>query len=948
MGVLGDGFELDSDFAAFYERHVGLVAAYLGRRVVRPDRQAECERIARLLEDARRGRSGVLVIRGEPGVGKSALLGHAVELSKGMRLLRARGVESEAAIPFAGLFELLRPAVGAIDRIPTPQAASLRGALGLGPVVRTDRFMIGAATLSVLAAVAEDGPLLVAVDDAHWLDQESSAALSFAVRRLEFDAVATVVASREGGAEAFGGAGFSQRTIEPFDQRACGELLRRRLGHAVSDAAADRLYAVTRGNALALVELAHLADTATTITPVDATERPETTLERIFARRIDQLSQMAQRLLLVAAIDEPGEMRVVGPAARSLELDVSALGEAEADGLVALSEGRVVFRHPLVRSAAERIAPAAERRSAHRAVANAIGAADPMRRAWHMAAAAVEPDEAVAAALERGADSAQRRGGHAAASTALARAAALTPSDQQRGRRLFAAAGAAWLAGESEAARALADEVLLLCDDETRLADVHYLRGSIALEAGQLDEALAILVGAGFDAAAGDAEKAAPMIAKALEASVYAGRGKDKIAIARAASELVHTNDARVAFWSSLALGWALLESSAEDEREGRRLFQHALDGFGQRGLPDDPHLLSWASVAAGFGGDYIRAVELAYAAVGVARRERAVGALPLALSVAADYSFCAGNWARALAEASEGARIAQETGQASEALFCASTMMIVAAARGSETECNRRAAQVRARAADLGIKAHTYDVRALGLLALGQGAPDEAIGLLEPVVDLEVEQAHHLPGPGDGFDLVEAHARAGRGANAADALAKLERSAILPYSLGAVARCRGLLAPESDVGDSFVKSSRIFERLALPFHVARTRLCFGERLRRAGQRIAARQQLREALEIFERLDADCWAHRTAAELRASGERRRSRESSDREELTPQELQIALIVAEGKTNKEIGATLFLSPKTVETHLGRIYRKLGITSRARVIHALAQDETRASR
>jgi DNA-binding CsgD family transcriptional regulator len=903
-------------------------------------RQAECECIARLLEDARHGRSGVLVIRGEPGIGKSALLEHAVELSNGMRLLRARGVESEAAIAFSGLLELLRPVAGVIDQIPTPQAEALRGALGLGPAVRSDRFMIGAATLSVLAAVAAATPLLVVIDDAHWLDEESTAALSFAARRLEFDSVATAVASREGGPEAFEAAGFPHLRIEPLDRQACGELVRSRLGRPVSDAAIDRLYQVTGGNALALVELA--------TAPIGATQRAETTLERIFASQIEQLSQMAQRVLLVAAIDEPGEMRVVGSAARSLELDVSALEEAEAAGLVALSEGRVEFRHPLLRSAAERIAPAAERRAAHRAVANALGAADQLRRAWHMAAATVEPDEPVAAALESGADAARRRGGYAAASSALARAAALTPSDRQRGRRLFAAAEAAWLAGDSEAARALADEVLPLCDDERRLADVHYLRGSIALESGRLDEALAILVGAGFGAAAGDAEKAAPMIAKALEASMYGGRSEDTIAISRAAGELGQHDDARVAFWSSLARGWALLEGSTEDEREGRRLFRHALDGFRQHELPDDAHLLSWASAAAGFGGDYIRATELSQAAVSAARRDGAIGVLPLALSVAADYSFCVGNWARALAEASEGLRIAQQTGQASEALFCASTMMIVSAARGNEADCTRHAAQVRALADDFGIKAHTYDARALGLLALGQGAPDEAIARLERVVDLQVEQAHHIPAPGDGFDLVEAHARAGRGAKAVELLAQLERSSIETYSLGALARCRGLVAPPSDFGDSFSDAAHTFERLGLPFHIARTRLCFGERLRRAGQRIEARRQLREALEIFERLAADCWAEHTEAELRASGEHRRSRKPSDHEELTPQELQIALIVAEGKTNKEVGAILFLSPKTVETHLGRIFRKLGISSRAQVIHALPQDERRVSR
>ncbi len=257
-------------------------------------RQIERDCIARVVEDARRGESGVLVLRGEPGIGKTALLAHAVELSKGMRVLRARGVESEAAIPFAGLLELLRPAADAIDRIAISQAEALRGALGLGAAVGSDRFMIGAATLSMLAAVAEEAPLVLVVDDAHWLDEESSAALSFAIRRLEFDSVATVVALREGEAKVFEAAGFPQLTLSALDREACGELVGARLGHPIPDAAADRLYQLTAGNPLAIVELAYLASTPSATEWTVLTERPQTTLERVFAGRIEQLSEMAQ------------------------------------------------------------------------------------------------------------------------------------------------------------------------------------------------------------------------------------------------------------------------------------------------------------------------------------------------------------------------------------------------------------------------------------------------------------------------------------------------------------------------------------------------------------------------------------------------------------------------------------------------------------------------------
>src|ERR1700757_1430992 len=435
-------------------------------RLVLLGRAAECAQVDCLLTAARAGTSGTLLIRGDPGIGKTALLRYAAERAGPMTVLTARGIEPEAAAPFCGLLELRRPSLHCRERTPPPRALALRSALALGPAAATDRFIVGAATLSVLAAHAEESPLVVLVDDAQWLPASSSAALVFATRRLLADSVAIILAVRTGEAPAIEAAGLPEVVLGGLDREASGALLARHAQAAVPPEIVDRLVRTTGGNALALVELAAgapdlRADLLDGLAPV------ATSVERAFLRRTSDLSREARRALVLAAAVGSGELSTIAQAAATLGIDTGALQEAERAALVAIADAELEFRHPLVRSAVYHAAPADERRAAHRALAGVFGwRHDQDRHAWHLAAAAFGPEEPAARALEQAAARAQGRGAYAVAASAFERAARLTPDDgQARARRLLSAADAAWLAGQAQAALGLLDEALEGCAD---------------------------------------------------------------------------------------------------------------------------------------------------------------------------------------------------------------------------------------------------------------------------------------------------------------------------------------------------------------------------------------------------------------------------------------------------------------------------------------------------
>ncbi len=487
----------------------------------------EEERLAldRLLAEARDGRSGVLALVGEPGIGKTVLLEYAAARADGMRVLSARGVESEAEVPFAGLAELLRPALSAFERIPAPQATALAGALALGPAAAQDRFAIGAATLSLLSACAEEAPLALLVDDAHLLDGSSAEALLFAARRLLADPIALILTVREGEPSLLDGADLRVLRLAGLGRCDAGELLERA---EVPREAVERLYRATGGNPLALLELAPEAARLAAL-PSDGPIPISTSIAAAFVRRFGRLPEATRRMLVLAAANDAGNLAVLARAGASIGLDVGDLAAAEEAGLVTLDRGEIEFRHPLARSAVYADAPAHERREAHAALAKALPDRDVDRRAWHLAAASVGPNDQASAALEQAGVRACGRTAYAVAAAAFERGALLASADDARGRLLFAAAEAAWLSGNPKRTIELLAGARLHATDPGIAARIDQLRGHVTMRRGPVMDGYPLIVAAAEEIAETDPELAVVMLAEAVHGCFYAGdtRGDD-------------------------------------------------------------------------------------------------------------------------------------------------------------------------------------------------------------------------------------------------------------------------------------------------------------------------------------------------------------------------------------------------------------------------------------
>ena len=905
-------------------------------------RRAQCDALERLLADARRSRSGVLVVRGEAGAGKSALLAHAAGQADGMLVLRATGVESEAELPFAALHQLLRPVLGLTSRLPEPQAAALGGALGLAVPRAEDRFLVSVAVLSLLGEAAEERPVLCLVDEAQWLDRSSAEALAFAARRLEAEGVVCLFAARDGDPRDFAGAGLPELRLEGLDAEAAAALL----AGAGADLPAEvvgRLVERTGGNPLALLELpGSLApDQLAGRAPLEDVLPLTTRLEQAFGERVRRLPGPARALLLVAAAESTGDPAVVLRAGARLGAGTGELAEAEAAGLVRTGDGRLAFRHPLVRSAAYQTGTLADRQAAHRALAEVLTGEDAAdQRAWHLAAATVGPDEEAAAGLERSADRARRRGGHAAAAAALERAAGLTGDDHERGRRLAAAATAAWLAGQGDRAAALLDRAEPLASDPRGQAAVAHLWGSIEASRGIALHAAAMLIAGSELAAAVDPSQALQMLVEASEIASYAGDVTPTAELGRRAAALPVADKAGE-FLSDLLQGMGRVAEG--DAAAGEPPLRRAI---ALAGTMEQPRRLLWAGVAAFFVGEHDAGNALYARAVARARQEGAVGLLPLALEYLAPVELAAGRYDAATASATEGLRLARETGNDTSACRHLATLAHLAALRGDEEACRASAAEAldRAAARGLGLLA-TLAGNALALLDLGQGRAAEALVRFQRLLAAG-------PGAGSPFfavytvpDLVEAAVRSGQPEAAAAPLAAFGQFAAAAGSqelLAQLARCRGLAGPDEEVADRFEEALALHDGQGRPFDLARTELAYGEALRRAKRRGEARTHLRSALETFQRLGAAPWAERATAELRATGETARKRDPSTLSQLTPQELQIIRLVGEGGTNREIGAQLFLSRRTIDYHLRNVFVKLGVSSRAELIRLALAD------
>jgi DNA-binding CsgD family transcriptional regulator len=912
-------------------------------------REAECARLDRALESARRGRSSVLVVRGEAGMGKTSLLRYAIARAEAMSVVRATGVESEAELEFSGLFELCRPLLDQIGELPELQAAALRGALGLEPAGQHDRFAIGAATLGLLAAAGEREPLLVVVDDVHWLDRPSADALRFAARRLLADKVAVIVATRFEQDADVTMPGADVITLAPLGVDASRSLVEDAVGHTIPGEVMDRLHAATHGNPLALAELPELLTPGQLLgrEPLEDPLPAGSGVERAFAGRAERLPPATRSALLLLALATVDRLEVVAPALAALGLGPDALEPAEDARLVEIQDGRARFRHPLVRSAVTRSGSASERRAAHKALASALDADDD-RRAWHLAAAALGPDEEAASALAAAGARASGRGGFGPAAAALERAALLTPEEPARLERLADAAEAAWRAGATEHAITLLDEALARSHEPRQQARLLHLRGRLEVFTGSHDAAQVMLLQGGALVESVDPRLAAILIGDAVEPCFYGGRVREGLEAARRARALAPADgtfvDAHADYWLARALAFAGRGEEAA-ERYGRLLeFLEAVPEVSPRWT------LVLRSIVLGMVDRPTEGYSAGTKAVSFTRNEGPTG-LASALAQVSWNGVRAGRWHQAVAAATEGLALAREVAQTIHVVDFLCDLTRIEAARGDARACRKHAAEVDELAERHGLAIVGEQTRtSLGLLELGLGRPEDALVHLETAARGVARLGFHDRDVAPEPDLIEALIRLGRLEEARSALpSAVERVGGASPAWGAAVggRLRGLVADEDAFESEFQRALLLHEHADDAFARARTELAFGERLRRAGRRRDARVQLRAALATFDELAAGPWIERTSAELRASGETLRKRQPHEAEELTPQELQIALLVAEGKTNKEVGGALFLSHKTVEFHLGRIYRKLSVGSRTELIRQFAAGEVLAA-
>ena len=911
-------------------------------------RATECAAINELLGDARSGVSRVLVVRGEAGIGKSGLLQYAAHQALDMTVLAARGIEGEAELAFSGLFELLRPILPALDRIPEPQASALRGALTLGPPTRSTRFVIGAATLSLLAAHAEQSPVLVLIDDAHWVDASSADALVFAVRRLLAERIAVLLAVRTGEESPFATARLPELDIAGLDAADATALLLRHVQSTVSPETCAWLFRATAGNPLALIEVAPAAARL----GVESFDRPlsvETRVERAFARQVERLSAAARQALLLAAAAGSSDLVPIIGALESMGLSPMVLEEAESAGVIQISVASFEFRHPLVRSAAYRAAPPNQRRAAHRALAAQLTAprhAD--ERAWHLASASLGPDDEIASGLDGVGRRARQRGAYAAAASAFERAAQLTAADQPHAQRLLAAADAAWLAGDADRAFDLLDQARLRTADVRTRAEIDRLRARVAMRRGPVVISHDILASAADAIQDVDPAEACMLLAEAADALLFAAMGPRMLATARQAWALAAKAgvDRVTAFFTHMALGQALIINSQGSA--GARLIREAVSMMeASPELQQDPRLVAWAGRGRLFLRDLASGSDLIHRAVELAREEGAIGMLAVALNQMALDSSVSDRWTAAHAQFAEAIRLARETGQINDLCSDLAALSRLEARQGRAEDCRANAAETLELADRLGLGMfRTWAYLALTMLELGLGHVYESIAHARSAQDVLDELGFQDPDVSPAPEMVEAFVRVGMLSEArqvAEDYVRLAEEKQLPWALARATRCRGLLADEASFDQYFRLASDLHAMTADSFESARTLLCYGERLRRTRRRAQARDKLRRAFDIFDRLDAAPWAERARLELLATGATARRREASTLDLLTPQEFQIAQVLAAGATTRQAAAKLFLSPKTIEFHLHHVYDKLGVRTRTSLAHLLA-DQT----
>jgi DNA-binding CsgD family transcriptional regulator len=901
-------------------------------------RDDERATLAAALAAARDGAGRALVLVGDPGIGKTTLLRWLREQATDVTVVEAQGVESEAELPYAALVDLLTPLVDRLDALSEAQADVLAAALGIGPPGGVDRFAVAVAVLGLLSAAAEERPLVLIVDDLQWIDSASRDALAFAGRRLSSQPVIVVAAERSpAGADEPQLQGAAIVHVGPLDPAAAVQLL----GDGIAPAVVERLLDAARGNPLALVELPQLL----TRGQLDGSEpllEPMATrngLERAFAARLAPLSADGRRAILVAAADGSRTAGVVLAALAAFGLDERALAEVESLGLVHLGANRIEFRHPLVRSAAYHGAEPVERRLVHAALADVDD--DPDRSIWHRAAATVGPDAAVAAELEEAAKRALGRGAFGSSAAAFERSAALTPDRAERGVRLVHAGSALGELGNLPRSESLLHDAAQLVEEPVAHARLVAITASVRIATGDVEAGHAMILDEVARIEEVEPVFAAAMLAVAANLPMLRVQAAGALELTERAFALGDPERERTLIER---LGHALSRVLNGDRRGCAAVIQLAREAAGDRGGGQRQSASAgWPLV---WTEEYDAARQLLGWAIEVQRAGGALRYLPQSLHPLAELDFRVGRWMSGLAEAHEAIALYEETGQRMWCGFAQATASRIEAALGREEECRAHARDAFAADVATGMLFATgYASAALGFLELGAGDPEAAIAALDTVE--QITRDGELKEPWifqSAPDLIEAFSRTGQPDRAWERLELLDAQAEATgriSALAAAARCRGLLADEYE--EPFEAALELHARVPTPFERARTSLAYGERLRRDGHRAEARRRLQSPLEEFDRLGARPWAERARVELRASGQTVRTPEQRSSNDLTPQELQVAAIVAGGATNREAAAALFLSGKTIEFHLGNVYRKLGIRSRselARIVEPVA--------
>ena len=896
-------------------------------------RAAELGDIHGLLAHARAGQSSLLVVAGEAGSGKTALLEHVAAEAKDFRVLRCTGVESEAELPFAALHLVLLDCLDKLESLPAPQAAALRAAFGLAEAPGVDRFLAGLATLTLLSEVAGDRPMLCLIDDGQWLDQASWDALMFAGRRLGAEGVVLLLAMRDADAADLRGARVVH--LGGLSESAAAALLAEQAADLAPDLR-DRLIEEASGNPLALIELAaavRSGDVAVGRGPTVAAGL-STAARRVldaFGSQVDRMPARTRLALLVAAAEDTGELGAVLAAARRIGLMLNDFEPAERDRLIRVGEEVLTFRHPLIRSAVYGRSPAADRITVHRALADALPAnAD--RRAWHFAAATAGFDDEAADAMEAAALRADRRGGYAASAAAHERAARLTADPVVRGDRLAAAAMSARDSAQLDRADALAQEASALTEDPRTLAKLAWVRGRLEFERGTPRHASEMVLAGAETVYDCDIDEAARMLIEAVRMAYFA----DEAPQLRRAAELIDAAPLPVDHpLRPMLAASSILARLQAGEPEGQvpplppavRRIQPEKLGMTVGNLATHSAFLLMVI------GDADEAWAQTERMLVEARQRGLIGGLPHILLQHSQAALVAGRLREALRAANEGVQIAEDTGQLHSAANLRGVVARITAMTGDEETCVALAREAIHDGAERHSSSVGLAVLALAVLELGYGryqAALERLTSLPPRLRRHPTFAYVSPP-----EWAEAAARCGEPERAAEMMATYELWAghrDNPVVAANLHRCRALLGPDDEAEAHYQVAIRLYDQTNRPMARARSELLYGEWLRRMRRRAEARQPLRGALRVFERIGARSWAERARAELRATGETVAAAAEPGGAALTPQELQVVRLAATGLSNRDIGAQLFISPRTVGYHLYKAFPKLGVAGR----------------